>query len=111
MARRTRLNLEPLEGRSLLSAIAYSLTTDQSTYQPGQPIEMTFQETNESGRTISVEDGPSIDGFTAAQDGTTVWRSNAGANPMFILLGELPENKVVSTHDPGFVPTEVHQTG
>jgi hypothetical protein len=90
MARRTRLNLEPLEGRSLLSAIAYSLTTDQSTYQPGQPIEMTFQETNESGRTISVEDGPSIDGFTAAQDGTTVWRSNAGANPMFILLKTLP---------------------
>jgi hypothetical protein len=25
--------------------------------------------------------------------------------------GELPDNKVVSTHDPGFVPTEVHQTG
>jgi hypothetical protein len=27
------------------------------------------------------------------------------------LLGELPENKLVSTRDPGFVPSEVHQTG
>ncbi len=89
MTRRTRLNLESLEGRSLLSAMAYSLTTNQSTYQPGQPIEMTFQETNESGRTISVDEGPSIDGFIVTQDGTTVWRSNAGANPMFILLDTL----------------------
>jgi hypothetical protein len=24
---------------------------------------------------------------------------------------ERPENKGVSTHDPGFVPSEVHQTG
>ncbi len=90
MTRRTRLNLESLEGRSLLSAIAYSLTTNQATYQSGQPIEMTFQETNESSRTISVDEGPSIDGFTVTQDGTTVWRSNAGANPMFVLLKTLP---------------------
>ena len=89
MTRRTRLNLEPLEGRSLLSAMAYNLTTNQSTYQPGQPIEMTFQETNESGRTISVEEGPSIDGFTVTQDGTAVWHSNAGMNPMFILVKTL----------------------
>ena len=90
MTRRTRLNLEPLEGRSLLSAIAYSLTTNQSTYQPGQPIEMTFQETNESSQTISVEDGPSIDGFTVTQDGTTVWRPMRAPNPMFILVETLP---------------------
>jgi hypothetical protein len=89
MTRRTRLDLESLEGRSLLSAIAYSLTTNQSTYQPGQAIEMTFQETNESSRTILVDEGPSIDGFTVTQDGSTVWRSNAGANPMFILARSL----------------------
>jgi hypothetical protein len=52
MTRRTSPNLESLEGRSLLSALAISLTTNQSTYQTGQPIEMTFQETNESSQTI-----------------------------------------------------------
>ena len=89
MIRRTHLNLEPLEGRSLLSGLAYSLTTDQSAYQVGQPIVMTFQETNVSAHAITVDDGPSIDGFIVSQDGTEVWRSNSGANPMFVLADTL----------------------
>jgi Intracellular proteinase inhibitor len=91
MTRRKRPNLEPLEGRALLSVpgLSYSLTTDQSVYQPGQPVEMTFQATNVSDRPIAVDDGPSIDGFTVTHDGTAVWRSNAGVNPMFILLDTL----------------------
>ena len=84
MIRRTHLNLEPLEGRSLLSGLAYSLTTDQSAYQPGQPIVMTFQVTNVSTHAITVDDGPSIDGFIVSQDGAEVWRSNSGVNPLFI---------------------------
>jgi Intracellular proteinase inhibitor len=106
MTRRTRLNLEILEGRSLLSALAYSLTTNQSTYEPGQPIEMTFSETNESGRSISVGEGPSIDGFNVTQDGTTVWRSNAGANPMYILLKTLaPGQSLTLTATWNGIPT------
>ena len=89
MIRRTHLNLEPLEGRSLLSGLAYSLTTDQSAYQAGQAIVMTFQETNVSTHAITVADGPSIDGFIVTQDGTEVWRSNSGANPMFVLADTL----------------------
>jgi hypothetical protein len=84
MTRRTRLNLETLEGRSLLSGLATGLTTNRSVYQPGQPIVMTFQETNVSNQPISVEDGPSIDGFTVLHAGEVVWRSNAGINPLFI---------------------------
>jgi hypothetical protein len=89
MKRRTHLNIDPLEGRALLSGLAYSLTTNQSTYKPGQPIVMTFQETNVSNSPISVEEGPSIDGFDVTQGGTVIWRSNAGINPMFILMDPL----------------------
>ena len=77
MIRRTRLNLEPLEGRSLLSGLAYSLTTDQSAYLPGQPVEMTFQETNVSSQPVTVQEGPSIDGFTVSQDGAESWMSRS----------------------------------
>jgi Intracellular proteinase inhibitor len=89
MIRRTRLDLEPLEGRSLLSGLAYSLTTNQASYQPGQPVEMTFRETNVSSQPVTVQDGPSIDGFTVSRDGAVVWRSNAGINPLFIRLETL----------------------
>ena len=89
MNRRTHLNLETLEGRSLLSGLSYSLTTDQSTYQPGQPVVMTFQETNVSGSVMSVDDGPSIDGFEVVQGGKLIWQSNAGINPMFIKVDPL----------------------
>jgi len=89
MIRRTRLNVEPLEGRALLSGLAYSLTTDQSVYQPGQPVEMTFRATNVSAQPVTVQDGPSIDGFTVSRDGAVIWRSNAGINPLFIRLETL----------------------
>lgn len=97
MMRRTRPELEPLEGRSLLSGLSYSLTTDQASYQPGQPVEMTFRATNVSSQPITVEEGPSIDGFTVSRgDGTVVWRSNAGINPMFIALDVLQPGQSLS---------------
>ena len=34
--------------RALLSSLAYSLTTDKSEYAVGQPVQMTFTETNTS---------------------------------------------------------------
>jgi hypothetical protein len=89
MKRRTPLNLETLEGRALLSGLSYSLTTNQSSYQTGQPVVMTFQETNVSNQVIQVEDGPSIDGFNVTQGGKVIWRSNAGVNPMFIVSDPL----------------------
>ena len=48
--RRSRMRIEILEARSLLSGLTYNLTTDESSYQVGQPIQMTFTETNEGER-------------------------------------------------------------
>ncbi len=84
--KRTLFSLEPLEVRSLLSGLATSLTTDLSTYQPGQPVVMTFKETNTSSTPVAVQAGPSIDGFNVTQSGHSVWRSNAGINPLFITM-------------------------
>src|SRR5262245_27350348 len=89
MKRRTHLSLEPLEGRALLSGMAFDVTTNQSVYEPGQPVVMTFRETNVSNHVIPVEEGPSIDGFNVVQGGKLIWRSNAGANPLFIVLDKL----------------------
>ena len=49
---------EPLEGRELLSGVIYSLTTDQPNYQVGQPIEMTFTETNTGDQPVTVAVSP-----------------------------------------------------
>lgn len=84
MKRRSVFSLEALEGRSLLSGLATSLTTNASTYQAGQPVVMTFQETNTSSTPTVLNNGPSIDGFSVMQDGHVVWRSNGGINPLFI---------------------------
>ena len=54
MRRRRCWSLEDLEVRSLLSGITYSLTTDQSSYQIGQPITMTFTETNTGDQPVTV---------------------------------------------------------
>jgi len=86
MKRHAPLNLEPLEDRALLSGLSDSLTTDATAYRPGQPVVMTFQETNVSDQTITVQDGPSIDGFTVRGGNRLIWRSNGGINPMFIRL-------------------------
>jgi hypothetical protein len=57
---------------------------------------MTFQETNVSSQPVTVEDGPSIDGFTVSRDGAVVWRSNAGINPLFIRLETLQPGQSLS---------------
>lgn len=68
----------------MLSGLATSLTTDGSSYQVGQPVVMTFQETNTSSTPTTVTDGPSVDGFDVMQAGHVIWRSNGGINPLFI---------------------------
>jgi len=47
---------------------------------------MTFTETNTGDSTVRVPIGPSIDGFTITQNGATVWKSNSGIEPDFIVL-------------------------
>jgi hypothetical protein len=74
MARRASLTVEGLEDRALLSSLAYSLTTDQSVYQVGQPIELTFTETNTGDQPLTV--GVSPTDFSVSQNNAVIWQSN-----------------------------------
>jgi Intracellular proteinase inhibitor len=98
MRRRTSLIVEPLEGRALLSGLSYSLTTDKSTYQVGEPVQMTFTETNTSDEPASFIYGPSVDGFIVTQGGQTVWQSNSGANPMWVMNETLQPGQSWTIH-------------
>ena len=110
MRHQLRPSIEPLETKSLLSHMAVglighelagvgpavigvpasslelSLSTNQTSYAQGQVVRMTFTETNDTGHYVSVELGPAIDGFAITRGGHTIWRSNAGVNPEYILL-------------------------
>jgi hypothetical protein len=74
MARRASPVVEGLEERALLSSLAYSLNTDQSVYQVGQPIEMTFTETNTGDEPLTVEVSPTD--FSVSQNNAVIWQSN-----------------------------------
>ncbi len=74
--RRRRFRVEALETRALLSGLNYSLTTDQSTYQVGQTIEITFTETNTSIQPVTVSVAPTD--FTISQGTYPIWQSNPG---------------------------------
>ena len=76
MRRKRPLIAELLEGRTLLSSLSYSLTTDQSVYQFGQPIQITFTETNTTNQPVSVQVSPTD--FTVSQNGNALWQSNPG---------------------------------
>ena len=67
MARKIALRVERLEVRELLSSLSYSVTTDKSTYQVGQPVQLTFTETNTSTKPVTVTNGPGTDGFTVTE--------------------------------------------
>jgi hypothetical protein len=62
------------------------LRTDHSVYHLGQPVVMTLTMTNPTSRNVAVGLGPSIDGFFVTQQGSEVWASNTGPQPLFILL-------------------------
>jgi hypothetical protein len=89
MRRHTQLSVELIEPRQLLSALAYSVTTNEPTYQVGQPIDFTFTETNTSSTPVNIDVGPVNSGFDVVHDGVTVWASNTGLQPQFLQLKTL----------------------
>src|ERR1700728_1735294 len=93
MARKIALRVERLEVRELLSNLAYNVTTDKSTYQVGQPVQLTFTETNVSDQPVTVDNGPSIDGFNVSLNGAAIWQSNSGINPQNIRQVTLQPNQ------------------
>jgi hypothetical protein len=104
MARTTFLSVDDLEGRTLLS-ITYSLTTNGTTYEVGQPIHMTFTEANAGNQPVTVSLSPTD--FSISERGGVIWQSNpanAGQPPepltlqpgqsvsqMAIWLGTIPQ--------------------
>jgi hypothetical protein len=73
MDRRTAVVVERLEERALLSSIAYSLTTSQSIYQVGRPVNLTFTETNTGDEPVTVSISPTD--FTVSQNNSALWQS------------------------------------
>ena len=78
MARKFAVSVEDLERRTLLSGIAYSLRTDHSVYQAGQPIQITFSETNTGTQPVTVSVSPTD--FTVSEQSpvfnSSLWESN-----------------------------------
>jgi hypothetical protein len=74
MRRKRPLLAEMLEVRALLSSLSYTLTTNQPVYQVGQPIQITFTETNTGNQPVSVEVRPTD--FTVSQNGYAIWQSD-----------------------------------
>jgi|GEM_PF-1254103 len=115
MRRSRGLVLETLEGKVLLAAIAtpiapvsppiiapvsrglvVKLSTDHQVYRRGQPVVITLTETNTSQQDIIVESGPSLAGFFVTHNGRRVWASNAGVEPMFILMRTLEPGQSIT---------------
>jgi hypothetical protein len=112
MRRRTPLNVESVESRALLSGLSVALTTNASSYEVGQPVQLTFTETNNTSHAVTINEGPSTDGFEIKQAGATVWQSNAGINPLFIVADTLqPGQSLTLTGTWNGVPNVGTSTG
>lgn len=115
MRRYRSLVLETLDGKVLLSAIAtppvpvsppiiapvsqglvVKLSTDHQVYRRGQPVVITLTETNASQHDITVDSGPSLGGFFVTHNGRRVWASNAGIQPMFVLVRTLSTGQSIT---------------
>jgi hypothetical protein len=78
----TRFQLERLEESALLSGLAYSLTANESSYQPGQPIQISLTVTNTSSQPIETFRGADLDHFVVTENGVQVWESGSFMLPL-----------------------------
>ena len=69
----------------ITSPFTDTLTTNQSDYSAGEPVQMTFTMTNTSDEPASVVWGAVNDGFIVTQGNQVVWQSNSGVNPQFLV--------------------------
>ena len=114
MARKCGVSVEDLERRTLLSGIAYSLTTDHSVYQAGQPIEITFTETNTGSQPVTVSLSPTD--FTVSEQFpagySPGWESNPendGQPPTSVTLQPGQSVSQTATWDGTVMQTAVQQ--
>ena len=66
-----------------------TLTTNHSSYNPGQIAKMTLTMTNTTNHDLKVGIGPSIDGFNIRHNGKLIWISNPQPQPEYIVLRTL----------------------
>lgn len=115
MKRTLRPQVEPLEGKSLLSGgfhiahhaistpvkpapsggLVLTLTTNRSVYRQGQPVVLTLKETNTTNHSLVLIVGPSLNGLYVNQNGNTVWRSNGGLQPALASPQIIPPHKSI----------------
>jgi len=88
----------PADTGTTTAGLQASLTTNQTTYTPGQVVQMTFTETNTTGHVVFVDVGPSNDGFSITRGGQTVWRSHA-ASEYIVHRRLLPGQSITLTSD------------
>jgi hypothetical protein len=93
----TRFQLERLEERALLSGLAYSLTTNESSYQPGQPIQISLTVTNTSSQPIETIGGPDLDHFVVTENGVQVWESESFILPLAVSVTLQPGQSFTNT--------------
>ena len=83
---RACLECLPLESRALLSnGLTPSISTNQSVYQPGQPIQIQFTETNNTSQPVQFVYGAVNDGFDISEGSNVVYKSNGGINPLVLV--------------------------
>ena len=63
---------------NIASPLQDTLTTDRSTYQFGQPVQITFTRTNTSDEPVPLSLGMAQDSFQVTQGGQMVWQSDQG---------------------------------
>ncbi len=100
MGRRTRLILETLEGKELLSGATSGLVASivaAPTVTAGvTTVALTFTETNVSNHVIEVTRGAINTGFSASQNGKTAWVSNTGFLPQYLMLEGLKPGQSIT---------------
>jgi hypothetical protein len=89
------------------SAMAVSLTTNQTTYDPGQVVQMTLTMTNTSNHNDTFFFGPSVDGFFITQNDQVIWRSNEGLQLQFIAMRVLKPGQSMTLTAHWMVPASV----
>ena len=89
------------------SKMAVSLTTNQTTYSPGQVVQMKLTMTNTSGQNETVALGPSIDGFFVTQNAKVIWRSNSGVEPQYIVRRLLKPGQSITLTAQWTIPASV----
>lgn len=66
--------------------IATTITTDKTSYKAGDSVTMTLKQTNISDHAVTMTWGPSGNAFIVSKAGATVWQSNDGIQPQYVLV-------------------------